>query len=564
MPITQVGVKFKSEVGADFQMGVACTVASCGKVESLKSILSGNATPVMPTSFQGVKVEASFYAFLFADLEAGTRLASLSKFRIGALESTAGLKLEAKLASEETQVNDITYASNYKLAFEAVIGAGDEFEMFLSLIKITVAKLELKLTKDIAFSPAATATADKTSFREAEVVKFKVKLDPARMDFPIIGYNVETVRIYRKSRQQDGSVVLVLAAQANPSAKQTEFDLTWAATLNGDVKDNFVVFVQTRLLPDLRLEMGDVVGVSLGCTAPAGVKYCITGIGAADDRTDAVDINDAGQVVGLSVTGSAPFKRRAFLWQNGQMKFLTEPTDSTATSINSIGQVVGYSPGVAASAFLWQGGQLSNLGRFFDSVSVINDAGHVLGKEACTPKIYKNGQATVLSGLGCAQPLDMNNQDQVVGEYNPASFNGSSRAFLWSNGQVTNLGTLPGGRQSWAFGINNKGQVVGLSDDANLQTQGFIWQNGTMTQLPSLGPVTVAQDLNEAGQIVGVSSFQAALWQGGTVTDLNTLIDPTLGWDLQGANAINNQGQIVGHGVLGGKLRAFLLTPAQP
>lgn len=256
-PVAQVGAKFKTEVGADFQMGFACTAVGCGKVESLKPILSGDATPIIP-SLQANRIEASFFAFFFADLEAGARLASLSKFRIGAIESAAGLKLEAKLASEETQVGDAAYASTYKLAFEAVIGAGDEFESFLKMLKVTVAKLELKLTQDIAFSPTATATADKAEFREADVVKFKVRLDPVKAEFPVVGYNVESVRIYRKSRQPDGSVVLVLVAQGNASLKQTEFDLSWAATLTGTVKDNFVVFVQTRLLPDLRLELGDV------------------------------------------------------------------------------------------------------------------------------------------------------------------------------------------------------------------------------------------------------------------------------------------------------------------
>ena len=47
-------------------------------------------------------------------------------------------------------------------------------------------------------------------------------------------------------------------------------------------------------------------------------------------------------------------------------------------------------------------------------------------------------------------PLSINNNGQVVGE------NGSNRAFLFSNGTMTDLGTL-GGSQSVAYGINDSG-----------------------------------------------------------------------------------------------------------
>jgi len=39
-------------------------------------------------------------------------------------------------------------------------------------------------------------------------------------------------------------------------------------------------------------------------------------------------------------------------------------------------------------------------------------------------------------------------------------------------------------------------------------------------------------------------------WHG--IRDLNNLIDPSLGWELLRANAINDQGQIVGLGALSG------------
>jgi hypothetical protein len=43
--------------------------------------------------------------------------------------------------------------------------------------------------------------------------------------------------------------------------------------------------------------------------------------------------------------------------------------------------------------------------------------------------------------------------------------------------------------------------------------------------------------------------------------DLNDLIDPRFGWELIQAIGINDAGQIVGQGRIGGETHAFLMTP---
>ena len=45
------------------------------------------------------------------------------------------------------------------------------------------------------------------------------------------------------------------------------------------------------------------------------------------------------------------------------------------------------------------------------------------------------------------------------------------------------------------------------------------------------------------------------------MTNLNSLIDPGSGWGLYSAQAINDNGQIVGYGNFAGQTQAFLLTP---
>jgi len=59
----------------------------------------------------------------------------------------------------------------------------------------------------------------------------------------------------------------------------------------------------------------------------------------------------------------------------------------------------------------------------------------------------------------------------------------------------------------------------------------------------------------------GFILYHAFLWSGGSMKDLNDLIPAGSGWVLTEATGINDSGQIVGNGTLGGVERAFLLNP---
>ena len=74
---------------------------------------------------------------------------------------------------------------------------------------------------------------------------------------------------------------------------------------------------------------------------------------------------------------------------------------------------------------------------------------------------------------------------------------------------MRDLGTLPGDFSSSAVGINNHGQVVGMSCDESRICRAVLWQNGTITDINALIPpgsslfLTFGGDINNRGEITG-------------------------------------------------------------
>lgn len=162
------------------------------------------------------------------------------------------------------------------------------------------------------------------------------------------------------------------------------------------------------------------------------------------------------------------------------------------------------------------------------------------------------------------------------------------KGFRWANGAMTALPPFPGGFNSYATAVNNRGEIVGWAEngvqdptcDTALQTLQFravIWEpDGTMRELPPLpgDSTSAATAINDLGQVVGisgacgiavggVSAAHSVLWQNGVPTEI-----PNLGghsWNTPAA--INNLGTVVGFSLPAGQdgtrnFEAFLWTQA--
>jgi len=268
-------------------------------------------------------------------------------------------------------------------------------------------------------------------------------------------------------------------------------------------------------------------------------------------------LNNAGTVAGWADTTTPDptcfgndglcLLTHAFRWDNGiltDLGALPGVNSSAAVAINARGWILGASEngltdpatgGPEVHAVLWKGDQITDLGTL---------------------------------GANFVLPQTLNNVGQAVGGTpntipDPFSLIGAptqTRAFLWQNGVMQDLGTL-GGPDAFAFSLNEHGQVAGMSyanatpnDTTGIPTlEPFLWDHGKMISLGTLGGTIGSPGaegaimINNRGQIIGTSNLSgdqfthAFVWENGVMTDLGT---------LGGHNSyplwINDAGKIVG------------------
>jgi probable HAF family extracellular repeat protein len=254
-----------------------------------------------------------------------------------------------------------------------------------------------------------------------------------------------------------------------------------------------------------------------------------------------------------------------------------------------------YDAGTASDGYLVGGGEYSVAHAVNDAGAVAGES-HAWGRwnRAFTSSPDSSGTyhpvAMGANGGATSNATAINNQGTVVGWSDVV---GQWRNHAFVSSPIDDIGTL-GGLNSKALAINDKGQVVGSSTIATGYVppahpdsyydpgayHGFLYQNGKMTDLGTLPGYqnSSAEAINASGQIVGrgynpdvydpikgyISVSHAALFDAdtGKPTDLNDLLPHASGWVLTDASGINDSGQIIGSGTFNGAAEGFLLTPS--
>ncbi len=179
-------------------------------------------------------------------------------------------------------------------------------------------------------------------------------------------------------------------------------------------------------------------------------------------------------------------------------------SDSTALAMNERGDVVGQSGG---RAVLWRNGRIVDLGTPAGSFS---------------------------------SAVDINEHGDVVGY---SLIGGTYQAFLWRRGRLVDLRALPGDQWSIPNAINDRGEIVGYSNEPTLRAE--LWRpDGTPVDLTAATGLLQVNDLDNSGRLVGEVAPAGmntipVLWSRGQTTVLT---------DRSGsASAMNDRGEVTGY-----------------
>jgi probable HAF family extracellular repeat protein len=324
---------------------------------------------------------------------------------------------------------------------------------------------------------------------------------------------------------------------------------------------------------------------------PAQTRYTVTPIAQGEGN----GINNEGDVVGTldAIFQVVPsyIADHAFLYKRGKLTDLGAPTvndESFALAINDTDEVAGSIFEVEETiiirrdAFFYRDGKMvvfaNGVTEGADAqANAINNRGEIVGSHPMFPItfyshafVYTNGTLLDLGTLGGIQSFayGINNAGTIVGV--AQNTEGVGEAFLYSNGRMQSIG---GSLSSnfVPFAINDNGWITGELNTSTTTTTGttsttdaVLYINGKLYNLGTLAGFTgsAGVSINNSGTVIGTSTLGVFIYSGGKMYDLNALLE-TGGWKVTGVGHINDVGQIAATGTYGGQTitYALLLTP---
>jgi probable HAF family extracellular repeat protein len=249
-----------------------------------------------------------------------------------------------------------------------------------------------------------------------------------------------------------------------------------------------------------------------------------------------------------------------------------------ATAINNRGTVVGnrHIPEITAGrAFVYQNRRVLSLAMASDSASfayAINDRDEIamtIGRpdRPNEAALYSRGMRTYLGSLGGGDSYawGVNDSGVVVGQ--SFDVDGRPRAFVYRDGRMSPILADPAGEAAGdAHGVNDRGQTTG-----EIRPNAFIHDDSGLTFLGTLGGAqSEGLAINNAGHTTGWSTrpdglVHAFRYSNGVMRDLGSLGTSPDGLSYSVGYAINRKGQVVGESRLrpgddDQQRRAFIYT----
>ena len=333
---------------------------------------------------------------------------------------------------------------------------------------------------------------------------------------------------------------------------------------------------------------GLLCSIALGAAAE---EYQVTDLGA---NVSPAALNNSRVVVGEVNTPSAtpglPPVSAPFIWQKGVLTKITPANwnGGALLGINSAGTAVGQAqladPAHPTAPFSYKDGVITYIPipAAAGSVGAINDAGAIGGFlqdrlasgffGGNVPFLYENSVITILPSLGGSGGgvTGITPAGIAVGTLDTATWPRDQFAVTWEQHRLKLLPRL-GGNSAGANAVNDHGVIVGSSSTGVLFEEHLTtWENGSIRDLGGMPGATrtVGQSINTSGVIVGYAwgihfPSAAIVYKNNTMQTLDTLAGPSTGWRFLVANAINEQGDIVGLGFPPGSIEVhgFLLSP---
>ncbi|PSJ18342.1 PEP-CTERM sorting domain-containing protein [Nitrosomonas supralitoralis] len=325
-----------------------------------------------------------------------------------------------------------------------------------------------------------------------------------------------------------------------------------------------------------KLTLG-IVAAILSTSANAEYKFIDLHFNGAHPNSQALAINDLNQVVGFEWVKDGPVTwQTPTLWdvESKTSTYLLTPRnnrDAKALDINNRGDVVirasdNFDPSV--SGYIHRSDGIEKLS--FPSGMPngvlnldLNENGYFIGTTSrFTTTLWNSSNKPI--AVYNIKTNALNDRNQMVGQIDIGGPSHETTAALFDVGVTVSLGK----GYDWIFSsravdINNNSQVLVNGIGFSGGSKSFIWDDGAVRSLQSIGGPSQANSINDFGIVVGnkfvdrgynseILDSAAVIWDGHNQYNLNDFLDQETkdaGWILLSANDINNNGWVVGYAI---------------